>query len=861
MHVCSRTSVRVVAIVAMTLLCQVAPTGSFRAGGLLGGNLAEAKKSDRKKSSSDDDKKDDKKSKKQREIERHMFTAQYFLLQENDLVAAAKEYKKVLSLDKGHLDAGLGLAYIQLRDKKAKQAVKMLEKLAKQKPKDGRIWHALGQASVQLGDHDAAVAAYEKALDNDKFDAEARWLVFDSLATRYREGKKELKKPLEQAIANYLLYVGLHNGIRYKVVERTRVEISGDAMALTIYDADAAYNTAFTESGLGEINEAMARARSGYEECLRSQPENQRCHYGLGLVYSSVKASDQYNRDKARQEFGKADKLPEAHIELAKLARFDDDLKGAQQDLTRALSLDKNNQRAMVELGIVYKLAGRNQDAVDTLARAYRANRFAPDAARALAELTKIEPEHEIVKENSMWGLPPGDVFTADRFKAAIKMFEEALGGVEGSSPEQTALETMLSRLREAADIDSSADIKIGILKTEIPNAVALPNGQIYFTRGLLDYVAKQWPDRPINADNAVVAHVLAHELAHVLRQHTLQSSVFQEAMRNASEFINPAILTHVTRMHEIEADRVGITLAFLAGYHPRGGIEIMEARGRIEEVPANLDHPTFDERVSYLEEYWSNDVKYAFVSFSLGVGEIGDGDRELAKGKNANEAASHYRKALEHFARFRDTIKPTKNVLNNMAVAHARLGLFSLGKGDSPLHRWQTELSVERDSALAYVAVAKGKAAPGGGTRGARKDDIPKDLREAVSLFKEALERDAHYSRARENLAAAYIAMGQLDKAKSELDRIKGRGPGAARAAMMRGILYAESKKYKEAIAELRTAMQDPALQNAGTYNLARLYVLAGDKAKAKELYQRYRKAVPRGPWSDAAKRELGKL
>jgi len=40
-------------------------------------------------------------------------------------------------------------------------------------------------------------------------------------------------------------------------------------------------------------------------------------------------------------------------------------------------------------------------------------------------------------------------------------------------------------------------------------------------------------------------------------------------------------------------------------------------------EIPAHLDHPTFEERVHYLEEYWSNDVKYAFVSFRLGLDSL----------------------------------------------------------------------------------------------------------------------------------------------------------------------------------------------------------------------------------------------
>src|SRR5690606_20314909 len=44
-----------------------------------------------------------KKSKKELAIERHMFTAQYYLLRENNSKAAARELNKVLRLDRNHL--------------------------------------------------------------------------------------------------------------------------------------------------------------------------------------------------------------------------------------------------------------------------------------------------------------------------------------------------------------------------------------------------------------------------------------------------------------------------------------------------------------------------------------------------------------------------------------------------------------------------------------------------------------------------------------------------------------------------------------------------------------------------------------
>lgn len=798
-------------------------------------------------------------------IKRHMFTAQYYLLHENDPAAAADEYRAVLELDAKHFDAGLGLVHIHIKKKESADARALLEKLAESHPKQSKVWHALGQVASEAGDSDGALKAYRQALAINRADAEAHWLVFQNLHSRFRKGDRAVKRDLSRAISGYLLHADKRHGIRHKIVARANVEVSDDPMALTVYDADVAYKSAFSDARMGQINRMMAKARAGYQECVRSQPKNQRCHLGLGLVHASVKASDHYDRDKARRHFLKASKLPEAHIELARMARFEDDLASARRALSKALVLSKDHQRALIELGIVYKLEGRSGEAASAFVKAFKADARSADGNRAMEELVKLEPEHPLIKERSQWSLPPGDIFTSDRFEAAILRLEEALGGVQRNAPEQAALETMLGRLLDAADVDSSTRIRVGVLKTEMPNALALPNGNIYFTRGMLDYIKKAWPKRRIDADHDVVAHILAHEVAHVIRRHTLQTNLYQEAQKSASGFADASVLTHVTRLHEIEADRVGIVMAFLAGYHPRGGIEVMEARGKIDEIPKNLDHPTFDERVHYLEEYWSNDVKHGFVSFGLGVADHREGDRLLAR--DANKAAASYKKSLENFRRFRDTLKPTKAVLNNMAVVHAKLGLMSLAKKGSPLHRWQSELSVEQQSAVKYVAVTRRKSR----SRGSARAAIPKDLVRAEALLKDALKRDASYARARANLAAVYIAMGDTARAGALLGKVgasKGgkasrarRSARVSRVAMMRGILLAETGKYNKAIEEFRVATQDPALRNAGTYNLARLYVLAGDKKKARQLYERYLRVVPRGPWADAAKREMKSL
>src|SRR6185503_20742047 len=78
-----------------------------------------------------------KRTKKDKEIDRHLFTAEYYLLRERDLNSAGAEYRKVLGLDKGNVHAGLALAEIETMRKKPKAAVAVLEKLSKTAKNDG----------------------------------------------------------------------------------------------------------------------------------------------------------------------------------------------------------------------------------------------------------------------------------------------------------------------------------------------------------------------------------------------------------------------------------------------------------------------------------------------------------------------------------------------------------------------------------------------------------------------------------------------------------------------------------------------------------------------------------------------------
>jgi predicted Zn-dependent protease len=790
--------------------------------------------------------------KKRLEIERHIWNAQFYLRRAGDLGGAVREYKAALALDPENLDASLALSSLYLRDGKTKLALDVMTRLTRKQPRSADAWLLLAQLQADVRDDKAMKASIAKVLALDPGNVAAYAVVFRSAQLRVDGGDSAARADLLDAARNILAH-SRGQGAMVKLAERTVIKLSGEPIDVAIYDAKVAYAAAFDAGELGKINENMARARAGFERCLLLDAKREDCHYQLGLVYSSVKASDAYDPKKALAELAAAPSLPAAWIQSAVLLRAADKPAEARTALDRALALDGKAALAHVELGILDKLDGKADAAAGHFVAALDADPLGAVGERALGELSRVKPSHPRVLQSMMEGKVGGDVFSTDRYKAAVGLMEQALGGVDDAAAEKPVIEDIVHKLTDASAVRQQ--FRVSVLGSPMVNAFALPDGHVYVTRGLFDLMKKKQPQRPIDASNDALGHILGHELQHVIRRHNVNSAVFQAAVKDASTPIDPSILTHVTRLQEIDADREGMVMAFLAGYHPRGGIEFMEIMGGEHEIPQHLDHPTFDERVSYLTEYWTNDVRYAFVSFKLGVAAMDRGAKLEAS--DVKEAAAAYTEAAEDFKRYHTMLPSLKEASNDLGVAYTKLGVLA-SSGESPLGRWQTRFSLERASAVAYVGLARDEDR----TRGGDKARLPWQLREAIAAFKEALALDETYSKARLNLAAAYIAAGQLDNANAMLAKVDVRGDvTAGDVELIRGIALAEARTYDKARTAFERAVGSQAARRAASYNLARTLELDGKAAEAKRAYAQYLKLYPGGPWAKAAEAAAAKL
>jgi len=200
------------------------------------------------------------------------------------------------------------------------------------------------------------------------------------------------------------------------------------------------------------------------------------------------------------------------------------------------------------------------------------------------------------------------------------------------------------------------------------------------------------------------------------------------------------------------------------------------------------------------------------------------------------------------------------KEAMNDLGVAYTKLGVLAMDRDDSPLGRWQTRFSLERESSVKYANLVRDEGTSH--SRGIDKARLPSQLRDGIASFKEALALDEDYNKARLNLASAYLAANQLDSANATLAKIEPKPDvTSGDVDLTRGIALAEAKLYEPARAAFERAEGFPALRRAAFFNAARVLELGGRKAEAKKAYQQYPTVFPGGPWAKAAQSAAAKL
>src|SRR5437868_2828435 len=191
-----------------------------------------------------------------------------------------------------------------------------------------------------------------------------------------------------------------------------------------------------------------------------------------------------------------------------------------------------------------------------------------------------------------------------------------AYGGVYRDPRVQQMLEKTVDKLVAASE-RPELKYEVTMLNSPAVNAFALPNGQLYVTRGLIS----------LANDNSELASVLAHEMSHVIARHAAirEDQARQAALVNrvATDLLSDPnlgalalakskiALASFSRAQEFEADGIGVGISARAGFDPYGAqrfLTSMGANSTLKQREANIDprspdflssHPATPERVA----------------------------------------------------------------------------------------------------------------------------------------------------------------------------------------------------------------------------------------------------------------------
>jgi len=184
----------------------------------------------------------------------------------------------------------------------------------------------------------------------------------------------------------------------------------------------------------------------------------------------------------------------------------------------------------------------------------------------------------------------------AERQPATIREHARILasyGGIYENARLQETIEKTVDRLVAASE-RPDLKYKVNILNSPAINAFALPNGQLYITRGLI----------ALANDKAELASVLAHEMGHVIARH----AAIREEQAKQAAIINHVVndvlsdpqmgalalaksklaLASFSRAQEFEADGIGVGMAARAGFDPFGASRFLTDMQRNADIKAS---------------------------------------------------------------------------------------------------------------------------------------------------------------------------------------------------------------------------------------------------------------------------------
>jgi len=385
--------------------------------------------------------------------------------------------------------------------------------------------------------------------------------------------------------------------------------------------------------------------------------------------------------------------------------------------------------------------------------------------------------------------LPPGEVEAINLSeekelgKKIVGMIRKTMPLVEDGEV-LTYVRNVGNRVAKEVGI-TTYQFKFYVVDESIPNAFAIPGGNIFIYRGLIEMMSSE----------GELAGILSHELAHIQARH-LQRSIDEAKILSVGMIAGlvagillgapglaaggmaasqTAALKN-SRDHEMEADQYGFRFLCGAGYDPADMSSVMQkllqstwmANSRVPNYLAT--HPALAERIQYLNEMVKKQKASSRKSTDPTTGDF----KVIQTALIADYTDEP--KALE---RFEAGVKKGD-----------KLAVYGLGRLCLRQNKWSESVELLRQAAALmpdspFVLSTLGRAYHQAGK-----------LQEAQSTLQSALMLDPAASIAHFRLALVLIDMGKKDEALDHLMQIEEFAPTFPEVNYYLGVVLGQQNK-----------------------------------------------------------------
>lgn len=386
-----------------------------------------------------------------------------------------------------------------------------------------------------------------------------------------------------------------------------------------------------------------------------------------------------------------------------------------------------------------------------------------------------------------------------------------------GTLPDDHAItiqaRAIFDRIVRAAGRRPGVVLELYVVDTPKVVAEAMLGGFVVVSRGFIDLA---------RADGNAMAFILGHEVAHLVRDH--HGILDTLGMLGPGKGSGPLTTEqlHAYQSVELEADRLGVLYAALAGYDVAAAVPMLTAL--TARVGPDTFHPNPRDRAAAVRDQIAEVAEHLEV-FHVGL-------YLLSTGRYYESA-----RVLEHFL----SLFPSREVLSAVAVGYHREALRY-----APPQEFHHLLVIDPST--------RAPRPRGGG----RHPYFKAMMERAVHYGKLAVEADPFYAPAANNLAAAYLDLGERELALAHVVRALKEDPRLASAYNNRALIALEDKDYRRAEADLLAAAKlGPDLREVAA-NLGHLYEIQGRTEDARRWLDRARvadgKRAPSSGFADAA-------